>query len=688
MRSRSAGCTSTSRSTSRRRARAAAGVLDLRGGGDRARSASPTSTATSVSSASAVCSRPVKHPNADRLQLCQVDVGESDPRQIVCGAWNFGAGATVGVALPGAVLPNGLQLERRKVRGELSDGMILAEHEVELGDDHTGIIVLPERDRAGHAARRCSAAHGTVLELETSHNRPTCSPSTASRARWRRSSTSSWHLRRERIPSATRTRAVDITIDDFEGCPRYIGRLFRDATIGPSPVVAQGAAARGWNASHLERRRRDELRHARTRQPAARLRLRQARGREDRRAARATRERRCARSTASIASSSRTTSMIADGERVGRARRDHGRRGDRDRRGHDGRSCSRPRTSSRTRPCARPSACDCAPKARTAGRRASTRSSPSRRRSSRHSSRRACGRRAGPGTPTSTPSLPQPPVVRLRPERTDAVRRHRDPAASSTRSCGDWGSRVDGENVAVPTWRARDVTREIDVVEEVARFRLDDVPGRAADAPSDVRPAHRSPADPPADRGRARRIRLRGGVHVEPAARGAGDRRRPAARSRCRASRRFCARRSPKVCSRRRARNVDAGNDDIALFELAHVYLPSGEQLPEERWRVGGDRAGRVRRSPRARSRASTQRSARRAELRARRTTCRSRAAARGRRKAGSLSCASPTCPATGARSSSTSTRSSSASRTRRLRGRDHVSGGAAGSRLRRRRDT
>src|SRR2546426_8310831 len=87
-----------------------------------------------------------KHPNADRLQLTKVDVGEGEPRSIVCGAWNFGVGATVGVALPGAVLPNGLTLEQREVRGERSDGMILAEDEVGLGTDHAGIMVLPQAE--------------------------------------------------------------------------------------------------------------------------------------------------------------------------------------------------------------------------------------------------------------------------------------------------------------------------------------------------------------------------------------------------------------------------------------------------------------------------------------------------------------------------------------------------------------
>src|SRR5919199_917936 len=85
-----------------------------------------------------------KHPNADRLQLCSVDVGEGEPRQIVCGAWNFGAGATVAVALPGAVLPGGRKLERAQLRGTVSDGMILSELELELGTDHTGILVLQD----------------------------------------------------------------------------------------------------------------------------------------------------------------------------------------------------------------------------------------------------------------------------------------------------------------------------------------------------------------------------------------------------------------------------------------------------------------------------------------------------------------------------------------------------------------
>jgi phenylalanyl-tRNA synthetase beta chain len=177
-----------------------------------------------------------KHPNADRLQLCRVDVGEGDARQIVCGAWNFGAGATVAVALPGAVLPNGLELESRKVRGELSDGMILAEDEVELGQDHTGIMVLDPVHEPGTPLVDVLPISDTVLEIETGYNRPDL--------------TSIYGIAREvaallrvelapppgRNPPRAGDEPVDIRIEDLERCPRYVGRLFREVRVAEAPA--------------------------------------------------------------------------------------------------------------------------------------------------------------------------------------------------------------------------------------------------------------------------------------------------------------------------------------------------------------------------------------------------------------------------------------------------------------------
>src|SRR5437870_12319125 len=113
-----------------------------------------------------------KHPNADRLQLCRVDVGEGEPRQVVCGAWNFGPGATVAVALPGAVLANGIKLEAAELRGQLSNGMILAEDEVELGTDHTGIMVLPDEWEPGTPLTDALPLAEDILLVESTGNRP------------------------------------------------------------------------------------------------------------------------------------------------------------------------------------------------------------------------------------------------------------------------------------------------------------------------------------------------------------------------------------------------------------------------------------------------------------------------------------------------------------------------------------
>src|SRR3954451_18710215 len=113
-----------------------------------------------------------KHPNADRLQLTKVDVGEDRPYQIVCGAWNFGAGATGAVALPGATRPDGLTLDARKLRGELSEGMILAEDEVDLGTDHSGIMVLDGSLEPGTPLAQVLPLVEDVLDVEPTGNRP------------------------------------------------------------------------------------------------------------------------------------------------------------------------------------------------------------------------------------------------------------------------------------------------------------------------------------------------------------------------------------------------------------------------------------------------------------------------------------------------------------------------------------
>ena len=116
-----------------------------------------------------------KHPNADRLQLCQVDVGHADPQQIVCGAWNFGVGATVAVALPGATVLSkdgeAFTLGEAKLRGEASRGMILAEDEVGLGSDHAGIMLLQDGLEPGSALHEVLPIWEQVLEVTPTGNR-------------------------------------------------------------------------------------------------------------------------------------------------------------------------------------------------------------------------------------------------------------------------------------------------------------------------------------------------------------------------------------------------------------------------------------------------------------------------------------------------------------------------------------
>src|SRR5919106_902202 len=176
-----------------------------------------------------------KHPNADKLQLCRVDVGEGEPRQIVCGAWNFGEGATVAVALPGAVLPDGRTLERAKLRGTVSDGMILSERELELGHDHAGILVLPEPWEPGTLLGDVLPLGEEVLEIELTRNRPDCLAVYGIAREVAALFAAELRPPPGKDPAMAEHEPVDVTIEDYEGSPRYVGRLFRDIRVGPSP---------------------------------------------------------------------------------------------------------------------------------------------------------------------------------------------------------------------------------------------------------------------------------------------------------------------------------------------------------------------------------------------------------------------------------------------------------------------
>ncbi len=107
-----------------------------------------------------------KHPDADKLSVCTVDVGDGTIRRIVCGASNVAAGQKIGVALPGVELPGGLKIKVSKIRGVESQGMICSERELGLGEEHDGIWVLPASVRVGQPVAAELGLEDWVIEID------------------------------------------------------------------------------------------------------------------------------------------------------------------------------------------------------------------------------------------------------------------------------------------------------------------------------------------------------------------------------------------------------------------------------------------------------------------------------------------------------------------------------------------
>lgn len=527
-----------------------------------------------------------KHPNADRLQLCSVDVGEGEPRQIVCGAWNFGVGATVAVALPGAVLPGGHRIERAKLRGAVSDGMILSERELELGTDHTGILVLPQGEPGTLLADVLPIVED-VLDVEPTGNRPDL----LSVYGVAREVAALYELELASPPGhdplPDGDERVDVRIEDFAGSPRYIGRLFRDVRIGPSPpwlrarlvaagmrpisnvvdvtnyvMLALGNPLHAFDFATLGGGRIVVRRAL----PGERLRTLDGVERDlhPRDLVIADAERAIA--LAGIMGgeetevTERTTEVLleaANFEPVALQQTSQ-------------RLNMRTEGSNRWEKGVDPYLAGQAAKLATELIVALT-------------GARWVGHVDVQG------ALPAPPVIRLRPERTDAIVGLAVPASEQTRILEKLGYEPGPEwTFTTPTWRARDTTREIDLIEEVARFKLDEVPFTL--------PLRRHMIGRLQREQRLRRL-------VEDVLVGAG----------------FSEAYTPSLVSAEAdpdglrlpepltvdhavlrttllhgllqsvRRNIDVGNEGIALFEIARVYLSGGAgELPDERVHVGG----------------------------------------------------------------------------------------------------
>jgi phenylalanyl-tRNA synthetase beta chain len=190
------------------------------------------------------------HPDADRLRVCTVDVGDGE-RTIVCGAANVGAGQTVAVALPGARMPGGEKLRKAKLRGVASEGMILSARELEVGEDHDGILVLDDGLVAGAPLAQALPLAEPVLEIEVTPNRVDCF-GIYGVAREVHAITGAplapepWA---EDAPAEGSGKAADyasVTVEVPDLCPRFTARVFEDVEIGPSPLwLAARLAAAG-----------------------------------------------------------------------------------------------------------------------------------------------------------------------------------------------------------------------------------------------------------------------------------------------------------------------------------------------------------------------------------------------------------------------------------------------------------
>lgn len=177
-----------------------------------------------------------RHPNADKLTLCDVSVGDGVTKRVVCGAPNVRAGLVTAMALPGAILPGGFTIKPTKIRGEASEGMLCSAKELGLSEEHAGIMEITAVVTPGQPIVAALGLDDTLIEVDLTPNRPDCA-SVIGIAREVAAFVGTTltkpvkevpHLTGQGLPFRVLVEAVD-------DCPRYAARMVRNVTIGPSP---------------------------------------------------------------------------------------------------------------------------------------------------------------------------------------------------------------------------------------------------------------------------------------------------------------------------------------------------------------------------------------------------------------------------------------------------------------------
>ncbi|MGB9594650.1 MAG: YtpR family tRNA-binding protein, partial [Candidatus Poribacteria bacterium] len=178
-----------------------------------------------------------KHPNADKLSICEVDIGTGENLSVICGAPNAREGMLSAMALIGAELPNGMKVQPVTIRGIMSYGMLCSERELGISDDHSGIMDLPSDLKIGTPISQALGLDDIVMEIELTPNRSDCL-SIIGIAREVSAITGN-PLRKPKIEfQEGQTKASDLTsviIKAPDLCPRYSARLVLGVKIEESP---------------------------------------------------------------------------------------------------------------------------------------------------------------------------------------------------------------------------------------------------------------------------------------------------------------------------------------------------------------------------------------------------------------------------------------------------------------------